>query len=315
MSMVSLLICLAPTPSHRATEQGEILGHNLMSPHTILSNAASISDSLSPQQALDSGTEVKDSGGRSSSSTDFLSYVESLLEKPCQESGASLLSPTESKTRSFPFTAGSASTMKDAVDLAILRSNAASSSRRSPNRFEIVRSGDRVANITLTRPAYRLGEAVPVVIDLEHSDIPCCSLHATLETSESIDPIIALRSKASIHRVTRRIHASQSESTLAAKKILFNPIIPLSSTPEFITSGIILEWILRFEFVTGSFSHVEEGRNSVDLMDVIARDERGSVKAAIQGLACETFDVTIPLKVYGAAAGFDEKSEPSDFSM
>ena len=287
-----------------------------MSPHTILQNTASISsvDNVQKNVALPGGpSPLKVSN---SSSTEFLSYVEKILDTRHLESGLGLLSPTDIDSRSHTPMSEEPSTMRESIDLAILRSNVATSSNRSANRFEITKSGERVAVILLARPAYRLGEAVPVAINFHESDVSCYSLHATLETSETIDPAIALRSKASIQRVTRRIHASQFESTISARQVLFNPVIPATSTPEFITSGINLEWKLRFEFVTsrvGDADELEEGIGG--LMEEVARDERGIVQAAIQGLSCKTFDVTVPLRVYGATVGFDEKTEIGDFPI
>lgn len=286
-----------------------------MSPHTILQNTASISSVDNFQKVLAVPRDFSSLKVPNSSPTEFLSYVGRILETPHLESGLGLLSPTDIDSRSHTPISEEPSTMRELIDLAILRSNIHTSSNRSANRFEITRSGERVAVILLARPAYRLGEAVPVAIDFQESDVSCFSLHATLETSETIDPAIALRSKASIQRVTRRIHASQFESTISARKILFSPMIPTASTPEFITSGINLEWKLRFEFVTSRLGDAEELEGGIDgLMEEVARDERGSVQAAVQGLSCETFDVTVPLRVYGAT-GFDEKTDLGDFSI
>ena len=295
--------------------QGEILGHDLMSPHTILSNIALISSVDNPQKGGSSTAAGPSTNRLTSSSTDFIAYVESLLDKPHQNPNAGLLSPTEVESRSRTPMANEPSTMKESIDLAILRSNTATSSARGVNRFEITRSGERVAVIMLARPAYRLGETIPVAIDFQDSDVACYSLHATLETSEVIDPAIALRSKASIHRAATRIHASQTETTICAKKVLFNPMIPTSSTPEFITSAISLEWRLRFEFVTSRLGDAEEDEDIDDLMEEVARDERGVVKAAVQGLPCETFDVAVPLRVYGNPSAFDESTEAGDFPI
>lgn len=296
---------------------GQILGHDLMSPHTILQNTASISSvDNAPRRAVAIPGDPSQLKVSNSSPTEFLSYVGRILDTRHLESGLGLLSPTEIDSRSHTPMSEEPSTMRESIDLAILRSNVATSSNRSANRFEIARSGERVAVILLTRPAYRLGEAVPVVIDFHESDVSCYSLHATLETSETIDPAIALRSKASIQRVTRRIYASQFESTISARQVLFSPMIPAASTPEFITSGINLEWKLRFEFVTSRLGDAEELEEGIDgLMEEVAKDERGSVQAAVQGLSCETFDVTVPLRVYGATVGFDEKTEAGDFSI
>ena len=282
-----------------------------MSPHTILSNMASTFSIQSSAKAENQSVRGPYLSPSDVSSKNFISYVEDLLERPHQDSGSSLLSPTESDAKSFAVTAKVTSTMKDLVDLAILRSNFTTA-----NRFAIARSGDRVAMIMLARPAYRLGETVPVIIDFQGSDVQCYSLYAVLETSESIDPAIALRSKASIHRVTRRVHASQFDSTLAAKRVSFSPMIPLTSTPDFITSGVKLEWRLRFEFMTSRIGGVEETEDGViDLTEEVTRDERGGVKAAVQGLPCEAFDVTVPLRVYGASTSFDDKIEPSELPI
>ena len=287
-----------------------------MSPHTILQNSASISSIDNAQKAGAILGDLSQLKASKSSPTEFLSYVEKVLDTPHLESGLGLSSPTEIDSRSHTPMSEEPSSMRESIDLTILRSNVATSSNRSANRFEIKRSGERVAVILLARPAYRLGEAVPVAIDFEESDVSCYSLHATLETSETIDPAIALRSIASIQRVTRRIHASHFESTISARKVFFSPMIPTASTPEFITSGINLEWKLRFEFITSRVGDTEEPEEGIDgLMEEVARDERGSVQAAVQGLPCETFDVTVPLRVFGATAKFDEKTEAGDFPI
>jgi len=286
-----------------------------MSPRTILSNIASIASVDNLQQAGASQKDDSLAKKNRPSLSEFLSYVDSLLNRPRQNSSYGLLSPTEPNSRTLSPIGEEPGTMKESIDLAILKSNIANSSKQSTNRFKITRSGDRVAVIMLARPAYRLGETIPVAIDFQESDVPCYALHATLESSEIIDPAIALRSKASIHRVTRRIHASQNECTVSAKIVLFNPMIPSTATPEFITSGISLEWSLRFEFVTSRLGEGEESDESPDdLMEEVARDERGSVNAAVQVLPCESFDVSVPLRVYGAV-GFEEKTGSGDFPI
>ena len=206
--------------------------------------------------------------------------------------------------------------MKELINSAILNSTAIAASKRSPRRYEIMHSGHRLAVITLARSTWRLGEIIPVIIDFQESDVPCYSLNATLETSESIDQAIALRSKSTILRATRRIHACQFEPTIAAQKILFRPLVPISSTPEFITSGINLEWKLRFEFVTGRFDDTKGTTDDLhDLVEEVARDDRGTVKAALQDLPCETFDVSVPLRIYGSVAAFDDNKETVNHSI
>lgn len=297
-------------------DQGDTLGHDLMSPHIILKDearTAAIESSQVREVLTDNSFTTR---RRNSSSQSFLSYVESMLERQRQSSGIDLLSPSENGERSLTPTSEQPKSMKEAIDLAILKSNLAGSSKQSTNRFEITRGGDRIAAVLLARPSFRLGETVPVVVSFEDSDIPCYSLHATLESSESVDPTIALRSKASILRVTRRVHASHFDSTLFSQRSFFSPVIPINSTPEFLTSGISLTWRLRFEFVTRRLKSKEETDSGLeDFLEDIAQDERGIIRAGIQSMPCETFDVTIPLHVYGATAATDEMHTVGGFPI
>ena len=173
----------------------------------------------------------------------------------------------------------------------------------------------------LARPAYRLGETISAAITFDDIDIACYSLHAALESSETIDPTVALRSKASISRVTRRVHASRTESTIFSRRVLFNPVVPMSGTPSFITSGVNHEWKLRFEFVTSRTRNEEESTmDDEDLLEEITpRDERerdrGRIMAGAETMACETFEITVPLQVYGSTAAFDETYEVGNLSI
>ena len=237
---------------------------------------------------------------------EFLDYVDNLLEKPRHSFGMALLSPTETIS-GRPSAAEEPQTMKEAIDLAILRSNVAGASNQIANRFEIARSGRRVAVIMLARPAYRLGETISTVIDFSNSDIPCYSVHMSLETAEKVDPAIALRSNASIYRVTRKVHASFSENALFARRLTFAPTIPPNSTPEFITSGVSLEWKLRIEFITPRLAH-DDGEEQYwdELLEEVSGDDRGIVLAAVERLPAESFEVQVPVRVYGAISGGTE---------
>ena len=244
-----------------------------------------------------------------SSFEDFISYVDSLLSKPHRNPITGLLPPQLSPTAPNHSRHGSIieePSAKEAIDFAILRGNSSSSSTRSTNRFEVARNGRRVAVLTLGRSAYRLGETIIAVVDFSNAEIPCYALHAALETSERVDPSIALRSGASIYRVTRRTYGSHSESTLFARRVVFAPTIPVTATPEFITSGVSLDWKMKVEFVTPRISGDEEdegGGGGVPLLEEVQRDERGVILAAVEGIACESFEVAVPVRVYGAVVG------------
>jgi hypothetical protein len=294
---------------------GELLGHDLMSPYIILRDQARI-------QTLDSATSgsatssqhlkpIKTTEPTQSSQDDFLAYVDDLLTRPRQNSSLGLLSPTETRASRRPSFVTEPSSAKEAIDLAILRSNLATDSQQSANRFEISRNGRRVAVIMLTRPAYRLGETITAAIEFTGADVPCYALHTSLETSERVDGAIALRSDASIRRVTRKIYSSHAEATLFASRIVFTPTIPSTATPSFITSGVSLDWKIVIEFVTPRFEALEDSKviHSPELVEEISRDDRGVILAAVEGIECETFEVVIPLQVYGALVGITEKED------
>ncbi|KFX94712.1 hypothetical protein V490_04235 [Pseudogymnoascus sp. VKM F-3557] len=290
-------------------DRGELLGHDLMSPYIILKDQASIR-SISGQgsSAVEQSSKTTTNKKAQSSHDEFLSYVDDLLTRPRQPDN-SLLSPTApSQRRRLSSIPGPASA-KEAIDMAILRSNLATDMQQSANRFEIARGGQRIAVVMLARPAYRLGETVTAIIEFADAEIACYAVHASLESSEKVDQSIALRSDASINRVTRKTHASHSESALFARRIVFSPSIPVASTPSFITSGVSLDWKILIEFVTPRVDRTKEGNpiHDSDLLEEVSRDDRGAVLAAAETLNCESFEIAVPLRVYGAVGSIDKE--------
>ncbi|KAI1456135.1 Rgp1-domain-containing protein [Annulohypoxylon moriforme] len=293
---------------------GEILGHDLLSPYIILRDLAKVKALDKSIVHIPSRRHKPDHPG--STYNGFLSYVEELLDRPHR--GLGLLSPTATAPQSRRTSAFEESaSAKDAIDLAILRSNLSSDSGQSSNRFEIARNGRRVGVVMLARPAYKLGESVNMAIDFTGAEIPCYAIHAALETAERVEPTLALRSEASVHRVTRKVYGSSSEATLFARRIVFNPTIPINATPEFVTSGLSLEWKIRIEFVVPSsvtegpeFAGSDTGTQPHPLLEEISRDERGGlVLVAAENLDCESFEVAVPLRVYGAVCNGLERLE------
>jgi len=300
--------CPGPTANH-GSARGEILGHDLMSPYILLRDQAR-TKTINPTTHSNSPSRINKSTAsfKSDENTlaDFLQYVDNLLDRPSQDPNNGLLSPTCTVPGRSP-TPLEPQTMKDAIDAAILRSNLTGAENQSANRFEIARSGKRVAVIMLARPSYRLGETISAVIDFSDTHIPCYSIHVSLETSEKVDPAIALRSNASIYRVTKKVHASFSENALFARKLAFSPTIPPNATPDFITSGVSLEWKLRVEFITPRLMHGDgEAAAWDDLLENMSRDDRGIILAAVQRLPAESFEVHVPIRVYGAVSGVAE---------
>lgn len=325
---------------------GEILGHDLRSPYIMLRDQAQIRTvekrgSLYVNRRA-SEAEASDKNGKAtepgSSMNGFLSYVDELVHKSRQGPGAGLLSPTATTTFRRPSAFEEATTAKEAIDLAIMRSNLTAEGQQSANRFEIARNGRRVGVVMLARPAYRLGEVVTMAVDFTGAEIPCYAVHAALETSERVDPSLAMRSEASIHRASRKVHVFFSEATLFSRRMVFSPAIPITATPEFVTSGISLEWKIRLEFVVPSQDvetrtiddqPEEDEDNQGDqgqerrlitepkyqqgphpLLEEISRDDRGGlVLVAAENLACESFEVAVPLRVYGAVCKGLERLE------
>lgn len=278
-----------------------------MSPHVMLQNQPLVValDKAESRRAL---SKKAMQSADPSAEVDFLSYMNQLLDTSRRDSSLGLLSPSAAAAKPLQDTRNEATTMDGAIAFAIQQSNSLMPSKLSANRFEITRGGLRVAVIMLARPAYRLGEIVPIVVDLQASEFQGFSIRTTLETSEHLDPSLALRSPASILRASRRIYAIDHETTLSADRVVFNLAVPSNSTPEFVTSAVSLEWRLRFEFVTSNQAdRVIAGHGATDdILEKVAEDERGSVSVPVEAMPCETFEVTIPIHVYGSVRELKE---------
>lgn len=332
---------------------GEILGHDLMSPYIILQDQACVRTITKSHHNRHESKALRGpvaSSGSTATTNSFLTYVDELLARSQEGPGAALLSPTGGPSSRRPSTysafddvSATAPAAKEAIDLAILRANMTASGQQASNRFEIARNGRRLGVVMLARPAYRLGEAVTMAVDFSGAEIPCYAVHAALETAERVDPGLALRSEASVHRVTRKIHVSSSEATLYSRRAVFSPTIPVAATPEFVTSGVSLEWKIRLEFVVPAQDdgdHADSSRGGEDraededdeeesggasrpqnqhqqvpwgqhpLLEEISRDDRGGlVLVAAENITCESFEVAVPLRVYGAVCAGLERLE------
>lgn len=283
--------------SHTLTDKGDILGHDLMAPYVIMRDEAKV-QKVGPNTPIVPKNQSV-SGGSWHSASEFLTYVDDILE---QRARSNSLFPPGVIPERRPSHDGLPQMLscKDIIDMAILRSNQAAQSRRSPNRFEIARDGQRIAVVVLNRPVHRLGETIIATVDFGNASIPCYAVRASLETSEKVVPTLAVRSSASIHRTTRRIHASLFENTLHATRVVFSPAIPITATPTILTSGVTLDWDLRFEFVTpNNPGEIGQSVSGIKLLETISSDDRGHVLSAMEHLGCESFEISIPLTVFG----------------
>ncbi|KAK3112279.1 Golgi membrane exchange factor (Ric1p-Rgp1p) subunit [Teratosphaeriaceae sp. CCFEE 6253] len=314
------------------TARGETLGHDLMSPYILLQDTARTTSvtpapsSLNPAARFSAKEAQKTVKAPKQALEDFLRYAERLLE-PSDDVHGALLSPTSpgpspSISRKQSMVEQLPTSMKGAIDLAVLRSNFATSSGKqksaeaqSLNRFNIARSGQLVGILTLLRPAYRLGEAVMGIIDFTAptqiaempAQAPTYAVLLELESAERVDPSLALRSSTSITRVTRKVHASVRENTIFARQVSFTLTIPHTATPTFETTGVSLHWRLRVDFTTqrqqsvATESEDQSAGDDAELLEELGTDERGTALIAKEKLLADTFEIAVPLKVYGVA--------------
>ncbi|KIX04107.1 uncharacterized protein Z518_07660 [Rhinocladiella mackenziei CBS 650.93] len=292
---------------------GEIFGHDLMQPHVILQDLARTKSISSPDN-LQEETGTSTVRSDENSTTEFLQFVDTLLDRNRRrQSSTGTMDPHLMNTDKDM---GDSRKAVQAINRAIFFSNQLQD-ESSPNRFEIARNGLRVAVIVVDRPLHRLGETVTAVVDFSEGQIPCASLRSTLETCEKVSPSLAVRSAATINRVTRKVYAGKSDIVLFTKRATFAPSIPATATPTFVTSGVSLDWSLRFEFGTikqqpSIEAEADESKNEDDgkmdsrskmaapeLLEEVVNDERGAINVAVENLDCETFEVIIPITVYG----------------
>ncbi|WPH05001.1 Hypothetical protein R9X50_00789900 [Acrodontium crateriforme] len=312
--------------------RGEVLGHDLMSPYVLLKDAAQTKNIAQETPLMTSLPSFRTREVKTTTQApkqgieDFLRYTERLLEQPAEANGV-LLSPTisNSPNRSRQHSLveqNHHSNIKEAIDFAILCSNhvrqrgrAAQSEAQSANRFNISRSGQPVGVLTLVRPAYKLGETVTGVIDFTAPPLNLCQATPTttyavlveLESAERIDSSLALRSSHSIHRVTRKVHSTIQENAAFSRQISFNLSIPSHATPSFETTGVSVAWMLRIEFTTRRSAPTTQPIDSPDpaaddgkLLEEVGNDDRGTTLIAREHLMAETFEIAVPLTVYGA---------------
>ncbi|KAK6439853.1 Golgi membrane exchange factor (Ric1p-Rgp1p) subunit [Oleoguttula sp. CCFEE 5521] len=320
--------------------RGEILGHDLMSPYIFLQDSARSQSISGPESSTPWDLDFPPFPPKESSNKakppeqgleDFLRYTDRLLASTSNtDQHGALLSPTSptspslSRIDSLPNGSPPTASTREYIDFALLRANQTSSpTAHSPNRFNIARAGQPVAVLTLLRPACRLGEAIRGRVDFSPpSDpaspplVPTYGLLIELESAERVDPSLALRSASSIQRVTHKIHASVRETTLFAKYVTFNLTVPANATPTFETTGVSLGWRLKIEFTTARQVEGDgEGKGEEGLMDEVGSDERGVTMLAKKRLESETWEVGIPVKVYGAQVVVGDSAAPEGLAI
>jgi len=188
-------------------------------------------------------------------------------------------------------------------------------------------------------------------MDFSQAKLPCYAIEANLESSERVDPSLAIRSPQSVERVTRKVWARTTECTIGAERSVWSFQVPVTGTPSFATTGVGVEWCVRVEIVVdmelqprppphshsrtpSTSSTVPEANEEAGdeeeeesaylaanedstaknppkklpeisnaLLEVIDADERGTTLAPKVRLQAQSFEVVIPLRVFGASSG------------
>ena len=295
--------------SYRRPGTGESSIHNLKSPHILLRDLA-ISKPLGSAVDTDQGRFDYRSNNPSSSETTFYSFIKNTLSGSRDSASSALQSTTAAEVQKRHNEVDLQNSATGSIPSANLHTPQKVTRVSIATRFEIQRGGNPFATIILNRASYKPGDTIIGTIDLQSVALPCYCIYAYLESFEEVDDSLALRSKASILRATRRTQASQLESTVCARRLSFKFLVPVGATPEFRTSHVQLKWVLRFEFATQARMDGDEERES---LEEVATDERGCITAAAQELSSEAFEVLVPVNIRSDLIGSATDRIPSIF--
>ncbi|KAJ8652306.1 hypothetical protein O0I10_012079 [Lichtheimia ornata] len=174
--------------------------------------------------------------------------------------------------------------------------------------FDICKNNQRVAQLHLTKTSYRLGEAVLGVLDFEHAVLPTYEVSILLESNEIVQSDIAIRQPNQIARISRKCYAEHHSFCLNHRRLAFSLPIPTIASPEFQTTGVKLQYYLKFEFIVAqrpkrlSTSSPPKAQPPFIPINV---DDRHKHYQAAQDVDVSTFDCQIPIRVYGSPGGTD----------
>ncbi|KAI7877208.1 Rgp1-domain-containing protein [Lichtheimia hyalospora FSU 10163] len=174
--------------------------------------------------------------------------------------------------------------------------------------FDICKNNQRVAQLHLTKTSYRLGEAVLGVLDFEHAVLPTYEVSILLESNEIVESDIALRQPNQIARISRKCYAEHHSFCLSHRRLAFSLPIPTIASPEFQTTGVKLQYYLKFEFIVAQrpkrLSTSTPPKAQPPFIPINADDRHKHYQAA-QDIDVSTFDCQIPIRVYGSPGGTD----------
>ncbi|ODQ67161.1 Rgp1-domain-containing protein [Nadsonia fulvescens var. elongata DSM 6958] len=205
---------------------------------------------------------------------------------------------------------------------------------RAKCQYEISRNQQPLASLSLCKPIYRLGDIITLTLDFitegmpttQSCPVPCYHLTASLETYETLDPLISTKSKPNqegnsaepklvhtqfannqIMALTRKVYAQESVTLLNTRQrvVLILPIPP-SATPQFKTSTMTNGWSIGLAFLTeftpNNFNTNDKKEQQQQRQNIMALSPSISTKDGItylapQTLDTESFSCRIPLQV------------------
>ncbi|GAA5975307.1 hypothetical protein JCM5350_006423 [Sporobolomyces pararoseus] len=115
--------------------------------------------------------------------------------------------------------------------------------------YDINKDGYLVAQLTLVKSAYRLGETVNGSVMINSGEGRVLRVSARLETHELVETSISAKTAVQTRQITRRLHSEHHEATLDSARLGFALAIPSGATPDFGTSGVKLQWSVRLSFL------------------------------------------------------------------
>ncbi|KAL7320014.1 Golgi membrane exchange factor (Ric1p-Rgp1p) subunit [Mucor circinelloides] len=163
--------------------------------------------------------------------------------------------------------------------------------------YDICKNNQRVAKLHLIKTAHRLGEPVIGVLDFSEAILSTYKISIFLESCESVEDTISLRTPQHISRVSRKTHSDFHSFCLDNRRLSFSLPIPATASPEFQTTGVSLKYFLKFEFITSI-------DNQPPFIPII-KDEKHIHHQCLQDIEVSTFDCQIPLTIYGSPGGVD----------
>lgn len=189
---------------------------------------------------------------------DLQEYTKQLLATKVSADDACAVALPEIGLATLASTSQTSGSCKAAVE-ALARSS-------SKVTYDISKDGKVAAVLTLVRSRYRLGETITGVINInnEQSLARIARMSATLETFEEVQPSMATLPPARSQRATKMVHAQHHESVLDKGRASFSLCIPSGASPEFVTSGVKLNWLVRLSFLTISAINARASKSTTD---------------------------------------------------